>query len=297
MTKEKKIKILKILSIVVWIILLMIPTIYGEIDVVTLTEEKTVINTDANRYEFTAVCDKEFVSGEAKINVYDSSEKKIKSLTIPFEDNEGKSITFKIDFEDVETAQGGIVIFEIEEMYVTTKQAEKLGNILYPIALAYVVWLIYIMSINAASYEHAGKKIEVYSGFAKHTLKIDGEVADTAKKVFFLKPIVLVAYIGEGLKIFAEIKANKRIIIYSQDAPIDGNVYAGEASQAAPATIQAETVADVKPQEKPVPVNVETTTSTDDPENEREENFIQQERVINEEVEELIENDDAEDDE
>lgn len=220
MNKEKGLKITKIISILIWIVLLVIPTFVSAADKVTYVSDDYVYNDETNAYDFTITCDKEFVKGNVTVDFYDGDGIKQKSINVPFENNEGKSVTISIAENDIpETTEDYIV----EEMYVTSKTTHNVNNIIYPIAIFWLVWLLYVLSINVSVCEKDGKKIEVFAGLFVHQLKIDGEVAASTKKWIMLKPIVLAAYIGEGLKIFAEINFNKRIVVYSQDAPAEGN--------------------------------------------------------------------------
>lgn len=216
MTKEKKLKLIKILSVVFWIVLLIFPTIYANIYTVTLLDDNWVYDSENEVYEFTFECDKEVVSGEMVIEFYDENQKLLKTVAVPFEDNKGKNVVVTVDYDNV---PDDVALYKTGESTVKSKSVKNVETVLYPIAIVYVVWAVYISCINVASCGFNDKKVEVYTGIKKHTLKIDGEVADSADKFLPLKPITLVAYIGEGKKIIAEIKPNKRITIYSKDDP------------------------------------------------------------------------------
>lgn len=281
MNKEKGLKITKILSILIWIVLLVIPTFVSAADKVTYVSDDYVYNEETNAFDFTITCDKEFVKGNVSVDFYDGDGIKQKTINVPFENNEGKSVTISIAENDIpETTEDYI----IEEMYVTSKTAHDVNNVVYPIAIFWLAWLLYVLSINVSVCEKDGKKIEVFAGLFIHQLKIDGEVAASEKKWIMLKPIVLAAYIGEGLKIFAEINFNKRIVVYSQDAPAEGN----EVLDTQHNTIAKE-LPEAQAKSVPTPKIEETKVSgvMEEPDTKHERDDNDEDRETSEEAEEL----------
>lgn len=286
MNKEKGLKITKILSILIWIILLVVPTFVSAADKVTYVSDDYVYNEETNAYDFTITCDKEFVKGNVTVDFYDGDGIKQKSINVPFEKNSGKSVTISISENDIpETTEDYIV----EEMYVTSKMVSDVNKVIYPIAIFWLVWLLYVLSINVSVCEKDGKKIEVFAGLILHQLKIDGEVAASVKKWIMLKPIVLAAYIGEGLKIFAEINFNKRIVVYSQDAAVDGNeVLDTQHNTIAKELPEAETKTALVPQTEETKIS--GVMEEPDAKHERDDDQVE-DREISEEAEELQDSD------
>ena len=221
MTNEKKLKTVKILAIVVWIILLMVPTFYGASDVVTLVDDRQTVNYETDTYEFEIYCDKEIVSGEVTIGFYDINNQLVSTTTIPFEKNEGKMVKVSVPTSSVSNV---VENYKIETMEVKSVSLKKLESILYPVAVVYAVLLACVLRINVASVELKGKKIDVYAGVVKHTIKVDGEVAETVKKAFFLKPIILTTVLVDGTVVVSEIQANHRITVYSQQPKTEQSV-------------------------------------------------------------------------
>lgn len=218
MAKEKKLKVIKILSIVVWIILLLIPTIVNVFNPVECVSDEYVYSEETDTFDFTLVFDKEVVGGEVVIKFYDENGTLLEEEDIDFETKATKSITVSVDYDDVPNA---VDAYSVDGTTVILKVVDDVGSVTYIIALVYLIWLIYILSVNIASCEKNGKTIEVYAGFKNYKIKVDGEVVEQTSKVFFLKPIVLTTKISETEIIVAEIRANKKIIVYGQNIAVE----------------------------------------------------------------------------
>ncbi len=221
MNKEKILKIVKILSIAVWVILLVVPMFISAVDEVTYVSDTYAYNETTKNYEFTINCDKDIVDGEVAIAFYNDDGIKQKEIKVEFADNKGKSVTIEIAADDIPTSVDD-QYYEIADMYVTSKLVDDVNRIVYGIAIGWLVWLIYVLNVNILVAYKFDKKIEVFAGWFRHSLKIDGETTGAKTKLIMVEPLVLTGYIGEGLKIYAKITFNKRIEVYAEDAPIDG---------------------------------------------------------------------------
>ena len=73
------IKILKIVSVVVWVILLMAPTLYGTFDVVTINDYEETYDSYTEKHNFEIYCDKEVVEGTVTIGFYDEDDNLLSS--------------------------------------------------------------------------------------------------------------------------------------------------------------------------------------------------------------------------
>ncbi len=213
MTKKKKVKILKIAMVAVWLVLLIAPIITSQLETVKLTSYDMEYNETTQKYDCELVCDKNFVSGTAKIGFYDSSDKQLKTVEKSFEDNEGNKVI--ISFNDNEIPDA-VARFKVEELRVTTDTQEGIQAVCWLIALILVIALVFILRIVVLEYELEGKQVEVFAGVRRKTMRINGELVAETKKMLNLKPIVLTATIGEK-EIIAEIKANNKIVLYSKD--------------------------------------------------------------------------------
>lgn len=213
MTKKKKIKILKIVMIAVWLILLFAPMITSQMEEIKLTSYDMTFNANTGKYDCELVCDKNIVSGTAKISFYDGSNSHLKTVEKTFEENEGKKVI--IVFEDSEIPDD-VANFKVEELKVTTDTQETIQAVCWLIAIVLAVALVFVLRLVVLEYNLDGKQVEVYAGVRRKTMRINGELVAETKKMFTLKPIVLSAKMGEK-DVIAEIKANNKIVLYSKD--------------------------------------------------------------------------------
>ncbi len=213
MTKKKKIKILKIVSVFVWIVLLLAPILTAQIEDVTMTSRDLTYNFNTGKYECSITCDKSFVSGTVKIAFYDADNNYIETLEKSFDDNEGKTALVIIESSELPDE---MEYYKIEELRVTTDTQETISAVCYLFAIVLAVALIFILRLVVLEYQLDGKQIEVYAGVIKKTLRVNGELVASTKKASLFKPITLVARVGEK-DIIAEIKANNKIVLYSKD--------------------------------------------------------------------------------
>ena len=213
MTKKKKVKLLKIVSVVVWLIFLLLPFITTQMEEVKLTDHDMAFNANTGKYDCELVCDKSFVSGTAKIGFYGENNVHLKTIEKEFDENEGNKVI--IVFEDSEIPDN-VQQYKVEELKVTTDTQESIQAVCWLFAIILAVALVFILRLVVLEYTMDGKLVEVYAGIRKKTMRINGELVAETKKIFTLKPIVLVAKMGEK-DVVAEIKANNRIILYSKD--------------------------------------------------------------------------------
>ena len=254
MNKQKMIKILKIVSVIVWVILLMAPTLYGTFEVVTINDYEETYNIETDKHNFEIYCDKEVVEGTVTIGFYDEDNNLLSSIEVPFEKNEGKTVKVSVDDDDIHDEA---VNYDIIEMEVKTPTLKTIEAVLYPIAIVYVIAMTAVLRINVATATVEGKEVEVYAGVFKKTLKVDGVVASKENKVFFTKPITLLAVLDNGTGIVAEIDVRHRISIYSQ---------AAQKEESAQAIEPAETVF-AEAETEPVDAKSETTENVESEQN------------------------------
>ena len=213
MTKKKKIKIIKVVMIVVWLVLLFAPRITASMEDVELKSHEMEYNYNSGKYECTIVCDKSFVSGKAKIGLYNEYNTQIKTLEKEFEDNEGDKVVIIIEPSEVPS---GVENYKIEELRVVTDTQEIISAVCYLSAIIMAVALIFVLRLVVLEYNLEGKQVEVFAGVRRKTMRINGELVAEQKKMFTLKPIVLTSQMGEK-QVVAEIKANNKIVLYSKD--------------------------------------------------------------------------------
>ena len=255
MNKQKLIKILKIAAVVFWVILLLAPTIYGTVDVVTMRDYDETYDIETDTHNFEVYVDKEVVEGTVTIGFYDEDDTLLSSVEIPFEKNKGTTVEVSLADRDIHE---DATKYDIIDMEVKTQSLKTLEAVLYPVAIVYVIAMVAVLRINYANATVEGKDVEVYAGVFKQTLKVDGEIAAQEKKMFISKPISLMATLENGTNVLAQIDAKHRISIYSQEQP----------KQETPNEIQAvEPVTEVVEEpiaEQPEESDVETTKTSNE---------------------------------
>ena len=214
MNKQKLIKILKIVAVVFWVVLLLAPTIYGTVDVVTMKDYDETYDIETDTHNFEVYVDKEVVEGTVTIGFYDEDDTLLSSVEIPFEKNKGTTVEVSLADKDI---HADATKYDIIDMEVKTQSLKTLEAVLYPVAILYVIAMVAVLRINYANATVEGKDVEVYSGVFKQTLKVDGEVVAQEKKMFISKPISLMATLENGTNVLAQIDAKNRISIYSQE--------------------------------------------------------------------------------
>ena len=214
MNKQKILKIVKILAVVLWIALLVAPTIYGSVDVVTMKDFDRTYDATNDTHNFEVYVDKVVVEGRVTIGFYDEYENLISSVEIPFEGNNDKTVEVSLENRDINE---DVDSYNILDMQVKTSSLEIFEAVMYPIAVFYLIALFAILKMNVASTTLEGKEIEVYAGVFKQTLKVNGVVLAKENKMVITKPISLMAVLDDGINIFAQIDAKHRISIYSQE--------------------------------------------------------------------------------
>lgn len=220
MTKKKKIKLLKIATVVVWLVLLLLPIFTTQMEEVKLTGHDMTFNANTGKYDCTLTCDKNFVSGTAKIAFYGENNIHLKTVEKEFDENEGNTVV--IVFEDIEIPDD-VYQYKVEELKVTTDTQETIQAVCWLFAIILAVALVFVLRLVVLEYTLDGKQVEVYAGVRKKTMRINGELVAETKKMFNLKPVVLTAKMGEK-DVIAEIRANNRIVLYSKDNTPKGEV-------------------------------------------------------------------------
>ena len=217
MTKEKKLKIIKIFAIVVWVLLMMFPTIYTETNQVTLVQKDIRYIVENDSYEFTLTCDRDIVSGEVTFGFYDSDLEALSTYTTEFKQDANENVVIVIASNDIPDE---VAEYKVEEMYVKSSTASVIGLILYPTSCVYAVLLVALLRVSILSYDYKGKKVEVFAGLRNHRLSVDGEIVAEQKKMFFLNPLTLEASMDDGSKIYAQIFANHKISLFTKNEEV-----------------------------------------------------------------------------
>lgn len=187
--------VVKISAILLWAITLFIPDIYESIEDVKIINSKE-IKQEQSTNDFKTVeieLSKKVLYGHIYIAFYDENDKMFYAPVILFENNNSNFVKLEIQSDGIDKT----VRFEIKEVYVKTKNELFIDKISSLISTMMLIVVLAVIRIDYDEQLIEDKKIEIYSGLFKHSVKIDG------KKVFYKKW-------------FALIKSNESVINISE---------------------------------------------------------------------------------
>lgn len=214
MKLKTKITLTKICATILWIFLLVFPLARIQSEHVSLTDSQITYNAEKHGDEMELTCDKKVVSGTVEIRVYKDSDV-IKTITKEFEENEGKSfIIFIGDDEIPEDATE----YKLYDCRVKTETQENIEMICYLLAIIFVIFLPSIWRLKVYNTKINGYDVEIYRGFKKKSLKVNGNLAYEEKKIFFFKPIKMQADCGD-MQVNVEMSYFGKLVVYTKAKP------------------------------------------------------------------------------
>ncbi len=208
MNKKNKLLIYKVLAVVVWIALLLTPTIYAN------TREILILNDSMNYnyglYQLVVECSEEIVEGSITIEFFDENEVLVDKLVVDFEDNEGSTVILYLN--PVSSASRYI----ITNMDVVTPMIENVRIIMYIASVVYMIFMTAVLRMKVCEKVIDDKTIEIYAGLKIHTISVDGKVLAEKNKFMTFKPVDLTCNLDENTKIIAQIDARRKISVFTQ---------------------------------------------------------------------------------
>ena len=214
MKLKTKLTLIKLCATVLWIILLVFPLARIQSEHVSLTDSQITYNAEKHGDEMKLTCDKKVVSGTVEIRVYKDSDV-IKTITKEFEENEGKSFVIFIGDDEIPE---DATEYKLYDCRVKTETQENIEMICYLLAIIFVIFLPSIWRLKVYNTKINGYDVEIYRGFKKKSLKVNGNLAYEEKKTFFLKPIKMQADCGD-MQVNVEMSYFGKLVVYTKAKP------------------------------------------------------------------------------
>lgn len=200
MKTKTKIRLVKVLVVLLYAVLIFVPMMRAQFEEVNIVNSQILYNSEKHGDDMILTCDKEVVSGTVTIRVYKDSEV-IKTIVKNFDDNEGKTFTITILDEDIPEYATEYKLFDAR---VTTKTQETVEIICWLPLIICLIFVPFIFRMNVYETSVDGNQVEVYVGIKKKTMRVNGNLVQEVKKIFYIKPIIL-EYNLQGKTIVAEI--------------------------------------------------------------------------------------------
>lgn len=211
MPKNLFVKIVKIVSVIIWAVILLCPTIVSQTqNVKYIDDEAYILNSE--KISYTVEFDKAVKSGTLQIEFYKDG-KSIGKKSVSFDNNKSKTVTVMIEDSTYANSDEYFLL----EAEVATVFASDIDAIMYPISIVLAVVIVFILKLNAKVQEVNGKNIEVYSGLFVKQIKVDGELIAQEKGVYLFKPAHLTYNITEDKVYVVDFSASGRITTYIKD--------------------------------------------------------------------------------
>ena len=220
MSKKLFVTIIKVVSIIIWAVVLFCPMIIGQTQDVNYVNDNASVITE-NQVIYTVEFDKEVKSGTLEIEFF-KDDTSVGKTSVPFDNNKGKSVTVTISSATFADADKFLLL----EAEVVTVFAGNVSAIMYPIAIVLAVILVFVLKLNAKEQEVNEKNIEVYSGLFTKQIKVDGELVAQEKGVYLFKPARLTYNLSEDKVYVTEFSAAGKITTYVKDEAINREIEA-----------------------------------------------------------------------
>lgn len=276
MKLKTKITLTKICATILWIFLLVFPLARIQSEHVSLTDSQITYNAEKHGDEMELTCDKKVVSGTVEIRVYKDSDV-IKIITKEFEENEGKSFVIFIGDDEIPE---DATEYKLYDCRVKTETQENIEMICYLLAIIFVIFLPSIWRLKVYNTKINGYDVEIYRGFKKKSLKVNGNLAYEEKKIFFFKPIKMQADCGD-MQVNVEMGYFGKLVVHTKAKPeqekTNEEVAQNETQEIATDTKKEEEMAkelfaefETKENEKPDSANEPRKENNDEPITEKE---------------------------
>lgn len=225
MKKKTGILVVKIVAVAIWLLALLAPTIYSSIEKIEMVDFNitTDIYPNVKTYEFVVDFDKEVVEGEITMGFYDGEGRLLFEETATFEKNDSKTATVLITSDKFISNYDALEEYRFEGAEVTTKTVNLLNTVMYPVAIALAVALIFVLRIQYKEYEVDGKLIQIYAGVLHHTVYVDNIQAYGEKYLFTNKKTMLTIPVSDVHEMQIVFRANNKIEAMTANRPIIEN--------------------------------------------------------------------------
>lgn len=224
MTKKALILIMKIAMIALWVVALFFPNIYAKtegIEIVDYNQVNLEQSTSTKNY-FEVTFTHEVVDGVITMGFSESANGSYEfTVAVPFENNKGKSVV--IEVSSTEFAEMESIYYTAASAKVTTKTVDLLDKVMYPVAIALAVILIFVLRIRYKEYVVEGKKVQIYAGVLNHTVYVDNIQAYGERYLFTNKKRTLSVPLSDKIEMEITFRANNKIESISRNRPIIEN--------------------------------------------------------------------------
>lgn len=224
MKKKTLVLAIKIVTVLLWVIALFFPNIYAEtekIEVVDYTQTN-LEQTTATKMYFDVEFSKDVVKGNITMAFADSQDGNIDfAVEIPFSGN--KTNVVRIEVSSDKFMQLEDIYYTVSKAKVTTTAVNVLNKVMYPVAMALAVFLIFVLRIQYKEYVVEGKKVQVYAGVLKHTVYVDNIQAYGERYLFTNKKRTLSVPLSDKIEMEVTFRANNKIETISRNRPIIEN--------------------------------------------------------------------------
>lgn len=211
MSLKSRTLLIKICATALWIFLLVFPLARIQSEHVTITDSKITYNAEKRGDDMEITCDKKIVSGVAEIKVYED-ETVIKTIKKEFEENKGYSFVIFIGEDEIPE---NATEYKLYDCRVKTETQENIEMICYMLAIVYIIFLPTIWRIKVYNTKINGNDVEIYRGFKKKYLKVNGNLVHEENKVFFIKPIQMQADCGD-IQVNVEMGCLGKLLVYTR---------------------------------------------------------------------------------
>ena len=227
MKKKTLILGIKIFAIVLWIIALFVPNIYEEFENVEVVDyyQTNLEETTKTTMYFDVEFSKDVYKGHIALGFSETEDGEYDlEIAVPFTNHEGNIVRIEISSEEFE---------EFDEIYytyvgsiITTTTVNMLNKIMYPVAIALAVLLIFILRIQYKEYVVEGKTVQIYAGIANHMVYVDNIQAYSEKYLFTNKKRMLTIPLSDKVEMDITFRANNKIETVSRNRPVieNGNI-------------------------------------------------------------------------
>lgn len=225
MNKKTTILVIKIVAVLIWLAALLAPSVYSSTEKIEMVDFniQTDIYPNVKTYEFVVEFDKEVVEGEITMGFYDESGKLLFKETGTFKKNDSKTATVLITSDKFVSEYDALAEYKFEGAEVTTKTANLLNTVMYPVAIVLAVALVFVLRLQYKEYEVDGKLIQIYAGVLQHTVYVDNIQAYGEKYLFTNKKTMLTIPVSNEHEMQIVFRANNRIEAMTQNRPIIQN--------------------------------------------------------------------------
>lgn len=225
MNKSRGVLIVKIIAIVVWLLSLLSPTIFTEIEKVEMKDFNQIehIEQTETTYYFEIEFTKEIESGTITMGFYDEEGHLLFAQSVPFENNKSNKVVIAVENEKFVEFRETLADYKFEYANITTKTASIIEKVMYPVSIVLAVALVFVLRIRYKEYEVEGKKVQIYAGIVNHTIYVDNIQAYSERYLLTNKKTTLAVPLSETQEMEIIFRANNRIETMVRNRPVVEN--------------------------------------------------------------------------